>query len=177
MKQKLQNAKKQLIQTLPTILSVIAVLAITWSILSFFDKMTKWWSLPLLAVITGIIGILLPKIAKSVKPFYSIISSGISLLLIDLAFEFIPKEFKFLGLLAILTVVSLLTDLLVSCQTTTGDILFDIIISIVATFIINFFGILIVTLPILLVLYVLVILIQFDFRFSLKSNKQITTEE
>lgn len=172
MKQKLQNAKKQLMQTLPTILSVIAVLAITWSILSFFDKMTYWWSFLLIAIITGVIGILLPKIAHKIRPFYSITSAGISLLLIESTFEFIPKGLKFLVLLTILAVISLLTDLLFSYQTTSGDILFDVVLSIVATCIISFFSVLIITLPILLILYSLVILIQFDFRFSFKKREQ-----
>ena len=174
---KFKQKIKRLAQTLQKILTVVAVLAIAWSILSFFDKITQWWALPLIAFFTGVIGTFLPKIAKVIRPFHSVVSTGISLLAINSVFEFIPKEFRFLGLLAILVVISILTDLFVSYRTTTGDILFDITLSVVATVIINFFGVLIITLPILLGLYSLVLLIQFDFRFSLKSNKQITTQE
>lgn len=178
MKQKLQNAKKHLTQTLPTILSVIGIFTITWSILSFFDKINYWWSLSAIAITTGIVGTLLPRIANHIRPFYCITSAGISLLLIESTLEFIPKGFKFLALLTILSVVSILTDLLFSYQTTNSDILFDVVISIVATFIINFFSTLIITLPILLVLFTLVILIQFDFKVSLKkSNMTISTKE
>lgn len=168
MKKSLQNAKKQLTQTLPTILSVIAVLAIFWTNLSFFDKMNERWTLPLVAITTGIFSVLLPIISKCVTLFYSITSTGLSLLLITICSEFVPEEFQFIILLTTIIFISIITDCLVSEIITFGIILFDISVSIIASILINFFNTIWISTILLFITFILVLLIGHDFRFYFK---------
>ena len=168
MKQKLQNVKTQLTHALCPILSVIAVLAILWTNLSFFDKMNEPWTLTLIAVTAGLSSVLLPLISKWITLFYSITSTGLSLLAISIYTEFVPEEFKVVALLSTVIIISVLTDCVVSEKITIGIILFDIAVSIIAGILIYFFKEVWISSIILIITFILVLLIGYDFRFSLK---------
>ena len=168
MKQKLQNALTLITQALDPILSVIAVLVIFWTNLSFFDKMNEHWTLPLIAITTGLSSVLLPLISKRVTLFYAIISTGLSLLAISIYPYFVPEELQLIALLLTVIIISVLTDCVVSEKMTVGLILFDIAVSIIAGILIYFFNTVWISTIILGITFVLVLLIGYDFSFSLK---------
>lgn len=154
----------------PILISAVTVLVISWKILSFFDRISQWWSLPLLAFLTGFATILLPKIAAKFKKCYAIMASGIALLLIDLFSRLFPKDFKFFGILGIILVVGLITDFLVSLRVSIGDILFDLAVSAAGTAIISFFNITILSIVMLILIYFVILSFRFSFKYPTKKD-------
>lgn len=65
---------------LPIFLSVIATVAIIGYVFISYELLNNWWSLPVIAVSTGIISMLLVKLSKLYCPFYAVIETGIFLL-------------------------------------------------------------------------------------------------
>lgn len=168
-KSKYRNFLFQLQHEFPIFLSAVAVLVISWNVLSSFDRITSWWALPSLAILTGVAAILLPKIAAKFKKCYAIMASGIALLFINLCI-FIQKDYRFFAICVIIFAIGLLTDFLVSLRVSIGDVLFDLVVSTVGAAIINFF--LITLLTILLLVVVFVIILSFKFSYKDTINKK-----
>ena len=43
-----------------TILTAIATIAIAWYLLTSYEVLTNWWSLPTIAISTGLLSLILP---------------------------------------------------------------------------------------------------------------------
>lgn len=114
----------------PIFLSVVATIAITWYLATAYNVTNAWWFLPLLAGITGISAITQPWLCKRSDLFYSWISSGCAILVLESATETI----SFNGLTIFLFGIAFFTDLGVHGLKVFhfGEILFDLGISLLS---------------------------------------------
>lgn len=64
----------------PIVLSIIATIAIIGYLFISYGLLNNWWSLPVIAVSSGIISMLLAKLSKRCHPCYAVTEVGIFLL-------------------------------------------------------------------------------------------------
>ena len=150
--------------------TAIAVIAIVWNILQSTDNLGYWWSLPLLAGLTGIFAILISALGKKCFAFHSITGAGLALLVIP-----ITQKLFFHNFFAVWEAILLFAVITELTQKTAhlGSFLLDLVICFASAFLITKYDSTIITVIILLITYLLVILIDFDFQFSFKgANKE-----
>jgi len=114
----------------PIFLSVVATIAITWYLATAYNVANTWWFLPLLAGITGISATTHPWLCKRSDVFYSWISAGCAILVLDLLNEGI----NFSGITLLLFIIAFFTDLCVHGLKVLhfGELLFDLGISLLS---------------------------------------------
>ena len=153
--------------------TVIAVLAIVWNLLEDMNYLNKWWALPLTAAITGILAIIIPFLGKKFSILYSINAVGFTLLLMA-----IMRSFFTINILSVWEAIIVIAVITEFTQKTfhIGAGLFDLFISFVSAYLINNYGSssMVITVIILLITYLMVILIDFDFQFSVKGANNET---
>ena len=171
-----QTSKKKtkLIKIAPTFLTIVAILAIIWYICTDFSVTNNWWFLPLMAIITGVTTIALPIIAKRFKLFWSIVSTGITLLILQCF-----QEISFAGLVIALSVIALVTDLSVHGKSVMhiGETVFDVAISFGVALYLTYFSYSIVRTLFILIGFLLTLKIDFTFKFFLKGTNSNPTKE
>lgn len=152
---------------------------------------TWWWIGPLAIVLIGIITML----ALHVKEFMSVGSAGLCMFLITLRdnvfLNIVHRELSIVENLsitfAILVIVTIITEILVSSAFTAFNIIFDIILAVLTVAIIlwicpllaetfNISHIDILASPIMLFIYFMLI-IMINFKGNLRDSKVITTSE
>lgn len=159
-------------KTFLSALSAIAALAITKTVLDYFFLNTKWFSLLLTAIIVGIVTFLLPLLVEKVNIAKSIICTGFTVLLM-VPFskaQLNPTQQYWLTFLLILT-IALLTDIIngiINHNFYLANLIFDAGICLLANHIISFFCNSIFTLVILVIMFSIVLMINFSFKFSIK---------
>ena len=158
---------------LPTLLTVIAVIAITWYLITSFDAINKWWSLPLIAIAPGILSIVLPTIARRFKAFNSVISTGITVLLMITVLPLVigeNNEYLWGNSFLLISSISLLSELYVYHKIQIGDIIIDLALSALAAWLIVQTTNCIIILVILLITYILSLLVNCNFSLSWRNN-------
>ncbi len=95
---------------LPIVLSIIATVAIIGYLFISYGLLNNWWSLPVIAVSSGIISMLLAKLSKRYHPYYAIIEVGIFLLTMTTWNSLIGFNY-FYELAVCLYVISIIFDL------------------------------------------------------------------
>jgi len=155
-------------------LSIVAILAILWFVFSSLELITRWWALPAIAAFTGILSIVIPSLAKRFRPFASVISVGWAILLYLTILPFTAS--KLLALTIIIFIIAIITEILTNSGLHIGSLLLDLLISAVTAWLLTKLSFTCLgTLLGLLDCYLVVLLIDFDFSFSIK--KRNTNEE
>ena len=113
----------------PIFLSVVATIAIIWYLATSYYVTNTQWFLPLLAGITGISAITHPWLCNRSDVFYSWISAGCAILVLD-----IPINLT--GLTLLLFLIAFFTDLCVHGLKVFhfGELLFDLGVSLLSAF-------------------------------------------
>lgn len=177
-----KRTKKKINSLLPTMLTVIATIAITWYLITSFDVINKGWSLPLIAVITGVCSIILPGIAKRFKAFNTVISTGITVLLMITVLPLLigeNNEYLWGNTFILISAISLLSELYVYHKIQFGDLIIDFALSALSAWLIIQSTNCIIILVILLITYILILLINCNFSLSWRktNNKNNNKEE
>lgn len=165
---------------LPTMLTVIATIAITWYLITSFDVINKSWSLPLIAIVPGIFSIILPRIAKRFKAFHSVISTGITILLMITVLPlFVGENNEYLwgNSFFLISSISLLSELYVYHKIQLGDLIIDLALSALSAWLIVQTTNCIIILVILLITYILILLINCNFSLSWRKNNNNNNKE
>lgn len=150
-----------------TILTAIATIAIVWYLLTSYEVLTNWWSLPTIAISTGLLSLILPVLVYRFKATFSIISTGLLLFIIQIVKSFMSVPFWTLGLL--IFSIAIITEVVVN-NVSFGDLLIDFAFSLIASYLIIHFSNTLITLLILILTYLLVTLVGFSFKFNLKES-------
>ena len=153
-------------------LTIIATIAIVWYLLQSFNGLTNIWSLPLLAAITGVTAVILPFLARRVRPLNAVISAGIALLFMIMVLAFLPAAMKFWTLFTIIFIVALATEVMVHGWGVIhlGELILDFLFSLLATWLITNLNGPVLTVIVLVLTYVAVLSFDLDFAFSLKRS-------
>ena len=116
----------------PIFLSVVATIAIIWYLATSYNVTNTQWFLPLLAGITGISAITHPWLCNRSDVFYSWISAGCAILVLELLNEGI----NFSGITLLLFIIAFITDLCVHGLKVLhfGELLFDLGVSLLSAF-------------------------------------------
>ena len=159
-------------KSLPTFLSVVAVI----TIIDYLTSRQENSYLPILVFATGFMAIILPALCRRFKVFYSIISTGWAILLIQTIYNYMPISTTSVKITLIVFLVAAITDIsLGNCSF--SDAIFNYILSYIASMLIAASG----TTPlamvlILLVTYFIVITVKFNIFFSLKRESAVIDE-
>lgn len=157
-------------------LSAIAALAITMYLLGNYNSNLSWYTL-LMCLIIGIATFLIPLLVEKVNFTYSIISTGITILLM-MPFKKLPINYeqKYWCVFCLIVYVAILTDVFVSYMSNHNyifyNLIFDIALCLLSNYAISKFNNDIITIVILLITFSLVLLIDFSFKFSIKRKKK-----
>ena len=162
--------------------------SITIMLYIFANYTFAWWVAPLALVLAGILTMLV----LHVKEILSIGSAGLSMFLLnfkdDIFSNVIHKELSFVGNIvitfAIIVLVTIVTEILVSSDFTAYNMIFDIILAVLAvaiilwicplmyeTFKISYIDIL--ALPIILFIY-FILIIMINFKANFRHSKVVT---
>ena len=156
--------------------TIIAVIAFIWYEFASLDTFSKVWALPFIAVLTALCSISLPSLMRRWNVFYSIVATGWTLLVFTVA----PSLNQSFWVTAIeLFIIAIITEILVrGPRYLFGDIILDIILSIIATWIIRHFSDCMVTTFTLLIMYAISLLINLSFsvKKSVKPVERVETE-
>lgn len=162
---------------LSTLLSAIAIIAIAWYIITFLGIINNWWILPLLAGVTGLFSAFLPVLMSRFKVFWSIVSTGITLLLIQTLPNFLVlnPSTKFWVLIIFIFLISLITEGLAHGLSAfhPGSFILDFLIALVAAWLVSRVGSSLAVLIMLLIAFICVIIFDFNFNFSIRKKENI----
>lgn len=156
-----------------TFFNVIAMVAITWYICTYYSVLNNWWTLPLVAAIIAINAIFLPLLANRFKPLWSVTSTGISLLALQILTNMgLSPNSKIWCLFGIILIISVITDILVHGPSVihVGELLLDCVIALASAWFVIKFSHPITTVSIMLVAFILVILFDFNCNLSIKGK-------
>lgn len=154
----------------------IAVIAISWYLLKAFSFLTAWWALPATALVTGIFAAVLPFILRRFSAPFAIISTGLSLLIIQIMGNFISTT-NIVALFIVIFAIAIITEIATNSSLHFGSLILDALLSLLAAWIIISFSKALATVITLFICYLLIILVDFDFRFTIKSRNTVEPVE
>ena len=162
MKEKLNIMGKHIARTLSYFLAAVAGVAISWVTIASFDALNTWYTLPIMALFTGVVTALVPSWGNRFTPVYAVSSAGLALLLIHVVANSVSPD-SFIGIVykfAIIVGIGLLSDVILSKDRPSfGDILLDVIICCIAALLsIEYLSAMII--PVIIIAYILVLTIQ-----------------
>lgn len=150
--------------------TTIAIIAISWYLLKAFSFLECWWALPATALATGIFAAVLPFIIRRFSAPFAIISTGLELFIIQIMSSFTSTA-NLIPLCITIFIIAILTEIATNSDLHFGTLILDVLLSLLSAWIIIRFSKAIATLIILFINYLLVILVDFDFKFSIKGRK------
>jgi len=172
--QNIRNVFLTAISKLPTFLSVIATISIGWYLLTNLEYMASLWSLPLLAVSAGLGAVVIPVLLSKIDHVWSFIGTGLTLLIIPVIHQIteVHPIIEILGLILIILVIGIFIEI---CSYSfsvihPGEVIIDIVISLVASLLVYTIHNPIVIVIILLVTFVL--MIHFDLNIYIDLSKK-----
>lgn len=161
---------------IPTFLTVVATITITYYLLSSYNLMMHWWFLPVFAGIAGLSALIITAIAKRFKPFWSIVSTGWAILLLQSISNILPFK-NFTNVFFIVLAVALFTEFALGnfSKNPVGELLLDIVLCWLTTNLYIYYEAnALCILYILIVIYLLVIVLNLNISLSLKKDRNIT---
>lgn len=161
---------KNLSKKLYVATTAIAVIAISWYLLKAFGFLTAWWALPATALVTGIFAAVLPFILRRYSAPFAIISTGLSLLVIQIMGNFISTT-NIVALFIVIFTIAIITEIATNSSLHFGSLILDALLSLFAAWLIIAFSKALATVITLFICYLLIILVDFDFKFTIKSRK------
>lgn len=180
MKDKIKNASTAFMNTLPFIFTIVASIATTWYFLTLYNVMDEWWSLPVLAGVSGI-SLLIPLILKNEKsfPLWSLPFSGISILFYQILSEFLTFE-EIWHWVIILIPLALVAEVIAHKSIRVihpADVIVDIILSFITALAINKIIYNYEIIVLLVLYYLVVILFDIKVQLNIKGTFWFTTKE
>ena len=157
-------------------LPVIATIAIIWYIFNVFSVFHYWYALPIMATLTGIISVwIIPGVSQKLKQVNAIIATGLAIIGFQIFNNFIDKDQKWIMQFILITIVSIFIDIYSYKHFNIADAIFDTGISCIAVWLLSQTDYWLYVLIILLVNFIVVLTVNFNFRFSIKSEKNKNT--
>ena len=154
------------------LLTIIAVIAIIWYIFNLFSIFHYWYSLPIMAISTGIFSVwIIPGVSKKLKQVNSIIATGLTIMGFQIFSNFVAKDKIWLMQFIIITILSIFIDIYSYRHFNIADAIFDIGISGISVWILSQTNYWLLILILLLINFIVVLTVNFNFRFSIKSEK------
>lgn len=174
------NFINKMVDAIPITLTPIALIAIGWYLYTSFDVFDQWYALPLLAVGTGILTLIIPWGAQRFKSLNTVISTGIVVLLMLTVLPLVEGEnhqYLWGNLFLQMYVVALGTEWLSYTKIRLGDVIIDLAICALAAYFVTLvYEFCLAVIAILAVTYILIIKINFYFSFSIRKNKKTTSK-
>lgn len=173
---KLRNIFANAHSHIPTFLTVVATITITYYLLLSYNTIGNWWFLPSFAGIAGLSALILTAIAKRFKPFWSIVSTGWAILLLQSISNILPFK-NFTNVFFIVLAVALFTEFALGnfSKNPIGELLLDIVLCwLITNLYIWFEASILSVLCILILIYILVIVLNLNISLSLKKDRDIT---
>ena len=111
----------------PYFLTAIAAVAISWFYIASFGALGNWYSLPITALFTGALTLLIPWLGeKHLKIAYTGTSAGLSLFAILVVDHFVTGFWAFTCKVAVLAIFTVIADIVLSKEKVSFvDIAFD----------------------------------------------------
>lgn len=157
------------------LLAVIAIIAIIWYIFDGLAILNYWYALPIIAILTGILSVwIIPMISKKIKPVNSIIATGLTIMGFQIFSNFVAKDKIWLMQFIIITILSIFIDIYSYIKFNIADAIFDIGIGGFSVWLLSQTNYWLLTLILLLINFIVVLTVNFNFRFSIKSEKNNT---
>ena len=134
-KERTKKIMTSITRTLAYALTAIAGVAISWFSIESFDSFGTWYSLPIIAIFTGLITLIIPWWGKSFFPAYTVTSTGLAIFLILIANHYFTSDFaKVISTFIIITLIGILSDVILTpSRATVADIALDAIICLITT--------------------------------------------
>lgn len=173
---KLRNIFANAHSHIPTFLTVVATITITYYLFSSYNMMGHWWFLPVFAGIAGLSALIITAIAKRFKPFWSIVSAGWAILLLQSISNILPFK-NFINVFFIVLAVALFTEFALGnfSKNPIGELLLDIVLCLLITHLYFWYKSSILSVMLILFLiYFLVIVLNLNISLSLKKDRNIT---
>ena len=119
---------------LPIVLSIIATITIIGYMFISYELLNNWWSLPVIAISSGIISMLLTTLSKRYQPCYAVTEVGIFLLTMTTWNSIIAFN-SFFELAVCLYVISIIFDLALA-RFSVRTVIIDFLVAFFASWII-----------------------------------------
>lgn len=156
-------------KAMPTFITIVAIISTIVYLCTYFEVTTRVWYLPLLAGVTGLTALILPALAKVAKPLWSVVSTGITLFVMQILPEWM---FTVYVVFALICLIATFSDACVhgSSNLSWGNAIFNSIISCISALIIFKVENELATAIILLIVYLITLIVDFNFQFSIKRS-------
>lgn len=158
--------------SMTTILSVIAAIAIIWYVFSNVHFFDYWYALPIISLITGVCSFIIPRIEKKLKQINSIIATGLAIMAFFIFSNFVPKDKNWIAQLIIIAGLSIFIDIYSWATFHIADSIFNVAIAAITVWLLSQTNYWLLTLIILEINFLVVLTINFHFRFYIKSEKK-----
>ena len=158
--------------TIKILLPVIATIAIIWYIFNVFSFFHYWYALPIMATLTGILSVwIIPGVSQKLKQVNSIIATGLAIMGFQILGNFVDKDKTWIMQFILITIVSIFIDIYSYKHFNIADAIFDTGITCISVWLLSQTDYWLYVLIILLVNFIVVLTVNFNFRFSIKSEK------
>ena len=154
------------------LLSAIAAFSLTKYVLVSLEAESQWWVLPVLAIATGLITVILYELSNKFRIANSLLAMGVHLLF-NMTLLPLFRGYEFWVMFLTFLSISVFTELAVNKKLHLGDLFLNPTIAALSAFVIQKINIHLLTPVVLIISYVMIICINISF----KKNGNIDTLE